>query len=269
MRWSEWHKWLWRTFELYEIIVWLGGTFVISAAVHTALEQVQEAPLAWQIVLYIGIALLFLVVVRLIMPRILRRTKAQADHLPPIETDEGFIKLPELGFEFYSGRDALGKTRPLGKQLKSTDTIWALWNTGTVAYLEVTAEVGGLKRLFLPHPDKSSLQLFAESFNLTWESCASDIRNLTKVALDKKVDVRWFKGLTTDTIMIGNPYSDDGWIQVETVIACAPAFSCPSFRITKHNQPEPFDTLVKAYDKLWNDKKKCIEPPRRELGKTK
>lgn len=238
---------------------------LLSHTVYSVFGQIQEAPIALQIFLYTCIAIFSICVTWFITSRIFHRKRIipQADQSTSIETDEGFIKLPELGFEFYISREALGTQRPLRQQLKSAQEVWALWITGEQhGYMETLKGKGNLERLILANPDpkRSSLEFYAKAFNMNnTKKITTDIRNTTKLAKEKGIDIKWFEGLTSYTMIIGNPLSSkgEGWAHVESIVAPVNPIGVdirPSFRIAQRHHPEPFEILVKVYDDLWNNK---------------
>jgi hypothetical protein len=79
-----------------------------------------------------------------------------------------------------------------------------------------------------------------------------DVINLSKEATTKGIETRWFRGLIANTIMIGDPFSDKGWVHVETLFTTIPPNKRPSFRISRQQFPELFETLLQAYLRLWD-----------------
>ena len=59
-----WH-WLYRGWNIYQFLVWLGGTGVITFVVHSFSHAVRSSPLVWQVVLYVAIGALLLIIVRI------------------------------------------------------------------------------------------------------------------------------------------------------------------------------------------------------------
>ena len=164
------------------------------------------------------------------------------------------------GFEFFPSRDMLSKHHALSEVVKSADAIWALWRTGTEAYVTSALRSGHIKRLIMPDIKSPCLEFIALAAEKKPEDFVDEVRKLTKEAIDAKVEIRWFSGLTANSLLIYDPYSDDSLIQVEVIYPYARAKSWSSFRITKREYPQLFGELMEAFDKIWAKS----SPPRLE-----
>ena len=164
------------------------------------------------------------------------------------------------GFEFYPSRTILSKRRSLLEQIKSSSVIWALWNTGTQAFVDDALKERHVKKLILPHPERASLDYLAEAVGKDKPDLVSDIYAITKQAIKEGVEIRWHKGLTGNTMMIGDPYGPNSWIHLETISSSA-APNRPSFRIERQPFSELFETLLAEYQSMWDS----TEPPTQHL----
>ncbi len=177
------------------------------------------------------------------------------------------------GFEFFSSRDNLRRHHPLAQRIKSSSTIWALWNTGAQAYIDNAIKESTIKHLILPHPRQdlamTSLALLSGRGS---QGIIDDIRNITKEALAKRkeqneqqsipiqdrIEVKWYSGIITNTIMVGNPkpLSDESWVQVEPLLSIS-ASERPSFALSYGQTPfkNLFKCLVTAFEDTWSKSK--------------
>lgn len=206
---------------------------------------------AWGV---IGLALFFIAVAAILYGFYRTQTKG---------SEATFNSSQVQTIEFFDGRDSLSKRYPLSNVLKSADTIWALWNTGTQAYVVDAVRSGRIERLILPHVERSSLQFLAYATDKRAEDFKVEIRRLTREAMGANVSVRWFPGLTGNTLMIGNPRSNNAWVHVETVVQFTTASDRPSFRLERSKNEHLFTVLLEAYERIWEASQ---VPTKEELG---
>lgn len=174
------------------------------------------------------------------------------------------------GFEFFPSRDILASHYTLNDRIKSVPTVWAIWHTGTLAWGQDAIKKGNLKHLILPNPIRGApLDKIAELIGKDEpRPLIEDIVRVTKevlakrkkedqeqsVPIEDRIEVRWYQGITTNSIMIGNPEPllDDSWIQVETLMPM-PANERPSFAMIYGQTPfkSLFEDLVEAYKNIW------------------
>lgn len=79
--------WAWNALQAYQLWAWLGGTSVISTAFLAVFARLRELSLGWQIFFVVGVASLWLLLVRLVSPPLFKRfhisprTKSRAEPL--------------------------------------------------------------------------------------------------------------------------------------------------------------------------------------------
>jgi len=117
--------------------------------------------------------------------------------------------------------------------------------------------------MILPHPKGTGIALLADVLGKDKEDFGDEIIKLTKEALRAQVQVRWFRGWSGNTLMIGDPDSNDAWIHVETFFPFSVAKDWPSFRVERQKQQQLFNTLKRSYLRIW-DKGKA--PTKMDLG---
>jgi len=164
--------------------------------------------------------------------------------------------------EFYDSRDCLSKLHPLTDVIKSSKVIWAFWFTGTLAHSQDIVKERKIERLILPHPTNSSLSLLANATNKSELELQNEVYAFTKAAKKENIQVRWYAGLTSSTMMLGEPGEAEGWIQVESVIPFLLPIDSPGFRIYRHKLRKLYDDLHKAYQTLWDN---SVEPTPQDL----
>jgi len=170
-------------------------------------------------------------------------------------------KRPDI--EFYESRYELGKRRRLVDQVRSSDEVWGWWHTGGgEAALSDVMKCKQLKKIIVADPTKSSIDFLWRATGETKAKVESEIIEITKKAVNEKIAIKWFPGLTACTLLIGNPLSRNGWVQVETMVPHVPIKNLPSFRIEQSKHPDLFEKLVSAYNEVWD--KKSSWPPETE-----
>lgn len=162
------------------------------------------------------------------------------------------------GLEWYESREVLSKLRTVQDQLQSAHVVWALWNTGTRAYVEDATRTGTLKKLLLPDPEDPSLPAFADSDGTSIAGIKTNIYDLTRDAKARGIEVRWLSGPPGNTMMIGDPDAAESWIHLECFQAGVPSIRRPSFRIRRRQFQRLYDALLEGYRNLWT---RSQEPP--------
>lgn len=169
------------------------------------------------------------------------------------------------GVEFYDSREALEKQRTLREQLESAKEVWGFWRTGTEVYVTQTIQSGRIKRLILPHPQGQGVELMADALGKKKEDFAAEIIKLTKEAIEARVSVRWFEGWVGNTLMIGNPHSENAWIHVETFFPFSVSKDWPAFRVERQKLQRLFSTLLGSYQQIWDES----HPPPQSIMQTR
>lgn len=181
------------------------------------------------------------------------------------------------GFEFFPSRDVLSHHHSLTERISSVSTIWALWPAGTHATGVINAiQTGNIRRLILPYPSDSTIKSLASLVRGQPEDIFNDIKRTANKALTKRneqdikqdvpkeerVEVRWYYGMITNSITLGNPkpLSKDSWIQVENLIPSATE-NRSSYSLDYEATPfkNLFTTVISDYEQLWHNSKPIKE----------
>ncbi len=80
---------------------------------------------------------------------------------------------------------------------------------------------------------------------------ASVIRNITKDAVEKNIEVRWFDGPVCNNLIIADPQKDRAWMRVELIIPHESPQSRPSFLVERDGNNRLYDTFASAFEKMW------------------
>ncbi|HEY3162037.1 MAG TPA: hypothetical protein VGJ78_23910 [Vicinamibacterales bacterium] len=156
------------------------------------------------------------------------------------------------GFRFYPSRDALSQGLTLKQQIESADEIWALWHAGSHVSNQGVLKTGRVKRILLSDPSGPSFNSFCSAIGKQPQHIRNDIERLTTEATNLGVPVRWWVGHISNTLMIGNPDSINGWLHFETLFPNVEAGERPSFRIGRQEFSSLFQHLKKAYEQMWD-----------------
>lgn len=247
---GQFARWIW--------CLALAGAGIIFGVVNEAVSNMSLASLiAFSIAGFVILLLILSVVIPAIASRL--KVKPKSRTITTASKDDAVI---EDGFEFYDSRDCLSKKHPLMDVFNSSKIIWAFWFTGTRAHAEDVIKGGKLKRLILSHPTNSSLALLGNVTSKDCKGLQDEIYAFTKEAIQERVSVRWYAGLTSSTMMLGEPGDEDGWIQVEPVIPFLLPIKSPGFRIYRCRHRKLYDDLYQAYQTLWDE---GIEPTSQDL----
>jgi hypothetical protein len=167
-------------------------------------------------------------------------------------------------FSFFPNRERLQAERPLLATLQSADELWIWCGVGTSLRISDDVQRARVTRLLLATPDAESvaLQLLASAVNRTAANLANDIQLLTREAQQAGVTVRWYAGATGDALIIGDPRTENGWVQVESFVPGVVQRERASFSIERREQPRLFDALVAAFDRAWESNSREAEPQR-------
>jgi hypothetical protein len=173
------------------------------------------------------------------------------------------------GFEFFPSRGILTRHHPLPERIRSASVIWGLWHTGTKAWSDDVLKIGHVKRLVLPHPTDSPINHIAFLVGKKTLDIAREITKLTTEAIEvrkeqdrqniidikDRIEVLWYKGVTTNAVMIGNPepLSNNSWVQVETLLPM-PLDDRPSFSLAgKETEFKKLsENIISGYIEIWS-----------------
>lgn len=236
-------KWFLQTWSLYQFFAWLGGSGLMAFLMHTLIDPVGNAPLVWQIVLYISIALLFLVVIRLGIPWVYQRVKGN--------TQSNRIDLPEI--EFYEDLDTmLQKRGGIERELEEDviDSALVAWQTGDYFRQAINSikpdNIRKIKRIILLDPDIENSKL-ALPITVDFQRI---IKQVTKLAKENSIQVKW-SSKTLMNVIIADPKKDSAWARVEMIIPDSYTRDWPSIVVYKSKHPGLFKKIETYYEKFW------------------
>jgi len=154
----------------------------------------------------------------------------------------------------------------LKKELKTIikEEAWVAWQTGYHLTELITdkdntqkdiKDIKKIKRIILIHPDCVNIPpAISNTANF-----AQDIRDTTREAINKGIDVKWAMTLPTN-VVIRDPNSKKASIRIEAYMVNIPTQQWPNFIITKKYQQGLFFKIITAYTKLWEDKEQRYIP---------
>lgn len=153
---------------------------------------------------------------------------------------------------FYQDRSELPS---LDEQLKDTKELWLQFFGGSVinaAHLHDVFFKGRKVRLILPHPYHPAYQDMCKLFVQDLSAMQGDILNLTKLAKKhKNIEVRWYKGIISNGLIIGNPHSNENWARIEILMPFRETHSRPILRINETNAPKLVIKLKESFEETW------------------
>lgn len=237
-------------FEFGQFAKWIWGlSFAGAWVIFGAIKWVgSNMPLASLIAFSIAGFVLLLLVLGAIIPRILSRSGST-----PRTKD--MVQVP-----FYQ---ELQNEDVLKRELKSEvkQKAWVAWQTGYhFRQLLNDNDISDkdkvkIERIILIHPDCVNIPpAISHTANF-----AQDIRNTTREAINKGIEVRWVMTLPTN-IVIRDPRNEEASIRIEAYMVNIPTHQWPNFIITKKYQQGLFSKIITAYTKLWEDKEQRYIP---------
>ena len=163
---------------------------------------------------------------------------------------------------FYPERGDLPK---LEDQVLNTEELWLQMFSGSVTkgsqHYKCFFNRKKVKFL-LPHPGHRSYSDMCKLFKQPLRSMQRDIGGLTKYAREEfpNVEVRWYEGILTSSLMIGNPESTKNrWVKYEILIPFAPPHYRPSIRINNKNGGGLAELTVKSFNENWEKSMTPVE----------
>ncbi len=265
-------RWAWRGIEILDIFLSLGLLAMIWAAL-------KDFTAGWEwyhhVAFFVGQFLVLLTLLVRFHPLLWGWIEHKRGKIEPkVETPKWEIVNDALigaGFEFFPSRDILSRHHSLSERILSVPTVWALWPTGTYATGVIDAiQSGNIKRLMLPHPQNSPIKELAALTGNKPEDIVNDIKRTARKALEKRkeqnnrknlspqdiIEPRWYLGMITNSIMLGNPEPlvADSWVQVENLIPLKTE-SRSSYALTFGLTPfKPLFVKVKDdFEQIWRD----------------
>src|SRR5258707_13700982 len=83
--------------------------------------------------------------------------------------------------------------------------------------VEDQTSVGNVRKVIFPNPHSRSLSLYADSVNDS-KNLPAKIINTTSNLLDKRIGVRWYPHTINHAVIIADPGSRSGWVQIQSVL---------------------------------------------------
>ncbi len=161
------------------------------------------------------------------------------------------LKMPIRAF--YESRSSLDSVE---HELLNVDEIWAAWHVGPYRDFETFFPDGRrVGRILLTSPKSSALHELGKIRKGDVATMASVITNITKHALEKNIEVRWFDGPVCNNVIIANPKKDSAWMRVELIIPHGSPQVRPSFLLEKTLNNRLYDTFIDAFEKMWEASK--------------
>lgn len=150
---------------------------------------------------------------------------------------------------FYESRNHLDSVET---ELSGVEEMWAVWHVGPYRDFEAFFPDGRRGRILLTHPASTALTELGKIRKRDVECMAGVIRNITRHAIEKNLEVRWFDGPVCNNVIIADPQKDGAWLRVELVVPHQCPQKRPSFVVEKHSTKELFETFALSFEKMWN-----------------
>lgn len=150
------------------------------------------------------------------------------------------------------------------KAIKKSKVVWGCWFTGgEVEKSRLIEKTNSIKRILLLAPDSIQFKRHIEITPDTEENAKRVIISLTKQALNKDIEVRWYSDAYNQrSITIYNPDSDKAWLTYQVAEENIARPNRVLYSIKKTDDEEEFKRQQKIYDDIWNHK--STERKRRE-----
>lgn len=239
-----------RTFD--EPVVWIGALLSVIGLAGVTVAGILEVSIG-SIVLghlsgvSLGAGLVELLLHFTTAKRLLGQVSAQVMHA---------LQLPVEAF--YQSRHDLPR---LEQEFEGASEIWLAWHIGSVqgsGTLSPRALPSRNTRLLLTHPDSRHLDELAKVLGRSRESMQSNIMEVTRLARESGIAVRWFDGPFGSSMVIVNPQSPTGWARLEIIIPYGRPTERPSIRVSNRKGQEAFQKVLNSYEQVWS---KAIEAP--------
>ncbi len=145
---------------------------------------------------------------------------------------------------------------------KRSNVIWGLWHSGgRTSRNKLHIKYNSLKRILLLDPFTDDFEPSLENYQDTPEQAKKDIIRLTREAMVKGIEVKWYPKMQTHALTFFNPNSVKAWLVVEEH---TPLISCDDRprKLLKLGVPE-YDSAFLKFTKLWD---KARVPNPKEYG---
>ena len=161
------------------------------------------------------------------------------------------------GIEFYPKRRILDKKSTLQENLNGVKTAYAFSVRGDKIINGLSHPERHFKKLLLPHPESRSLRNLQDTTNRPGVFSDS-IRSVSHTALNEKnIETRWYSEFVGYSLLIAEPYNDNGFVQIEWVLPYSiEHLDRPSVKIYKKQQPDAFEHFLTTFEAMWDKSKK-------------
>ncbi|MQA64426.1 MAG: hypothetical protein GEU76_00755 [Alphaproteobacteria bacterium] len=153
------------------------------------------------------------------------------------------------GVEFYPDRHGLDRIRPLTDELRRVTEAHVFWVAGRKQF-QSGEQLEKIKRLILPNPDSASLKCFESSLP-DGMSIRDQIREVTQMAIEKGIQVKWYSEFIGYSWWIADPSGKNAFAHLEIAMPFSRRDRRPSIRISRSRHPEAFSELWNSYEKIW------------------
>jgi hypothetical protein len=158
-------------------------------------------------------------------------------------------------FEFHPQRESHNWF--IDQLKKAKNEVWCIWCVGGSALDNQYLEVGKIKKIILANPDDNELMLnFTDSNPDMAERHKKSIVTLTKLAPSKGAEVRWWKGVSCNSLVLGDPNEAEGWIILDVLLPNLADSHRVLTVIYKKRFPELYNRLRDVFDKMWDKSEK-------------
>lgn len=162
-----------------------------------------------------------------------------------------------MKIDFFPDRVSLVKAHgTLADRFKTVDSAYAIWVLGQ-KFFHANQQIEKLKKLLLPHPDDDGLRHYTKTS--PHSTLAHTIKETARLALDRRVDVRWYRGFLCHSIVLADADRPTGWLHVESALPHSNTDHRPSYTVYRQQCPEAVDNMRAVFDKLWDSAEKVDE----------
>lgn len=235
------------------------GAALIATILWIARFEVINRLSGWRYtVVVVGIALLVFGGT-LFLIEILRRLSGLSREESELENGQvpTLPAAPNSNVKFYHDRTELPALIPWLEQFHE---IWCAFNVGFAFEAQgvFANEKIKITKLILLDPNSPYLKQFQSQYTSRNQNAQESIKTTTAVAIKHRVQVRWFNGLMTNTIL-GNPEKQDSRILWEILMPSLPFHGKrPGFEII--NDPESLKIAKEYFDEMWRESRDPEKP---------
>lgn len=230
-----------------EMVVGLGAGLILAGVAGIILASILGDSFMATVIghfsgISLGAGLVDLLVHFTMLKRLVKQVSDQVAHS---------IRLPLE--EFYQSRHELPRFE---HEFRGASEIWLAWHVGSIqgtGTLTLRDLPCASSRLLLTHPDSTYLEGLAKILGRSKSSIRSNILELTRMAKECLVEVRWFDGPLGSSMVIIDPRSPSGWARLELLIPYGRPPERPSFRVSMGKGQSAFRRVIEAYERVWNN----------------